>query len=100
MKQYAARGIVDRFGSTWVMRKSRSPPCAPRHSGKREDAKGGEDTGVGRADSATVFATAGDKEESEDMGQLLFCEAGSGKCKATGQERTTRAGVLRERRTE
>jgi len=47
---------------------------------------------VGRADSATVSAAGGDKEGSEDMGQLSFGEAGSGKCKARVKRRGERRG--------
>jgi hypothetical protein len=53
MKQYAARGKVERSGSTWVMRKSRKLPC--HNLVKRRE----EDTGVGRAPSV-AFSAAGE----------------------------------------
>ena len=64
MKQYAARGIVDRSGLTWVMRCSLSPPGATAHSGERDDdAEGEEDAGTGRP-SVGFAPGAGDLEVS------------------------------------
>jgi len=80
MKQYAARGIVDRSGLTWVMRCSLSPPGATGHSGERDDAEGEEDAGTGRPLETFVLA-AGDLEVSEDIVMtisLSFCRAERG----------------------
>jgi hypothetical protein len=66
MKQYAASGIEDSSGSTSDMRNSRKLRCAPCHS-HGNDAEGEEDTGVGRAASAILFAGVGGDETPEDM---------------------------------
>lgn len=62
MKQYAASGIVERSGSTSVIRNSRS---APRRSIELAVDGDSEETGPG---SAAVFAIAAwDNGSAEDM---------------------------------
>ena len=64
IKQYAASGIIDSCGSTSDMRNSWRPRCALCHGNETE---GEEDTGMGRAASASLFAGGGDNETPEDM---------------------------------
>jgi len=66
MKQYAASGMVDSSGSTSDLRKSWKLLCVPC-DGHGSDAEGEEDTGVGRAASAILFAWAGGDVTPEDM---------------------------------
>jgi len=67
MKQYAASGTVDNSGSTSDLRKSWKLLCIPCHG--HGDGAEAEDTGVGRAPSASAIlsARAGSDGTPEDM---------------------------------
>ena len=69
MKQYAASGTADSSGSTSDLRKSWKLLCVCISChGHRNDAEGGEETGVGRVASLILFArSAGGAGTPEDM---------------------------------